>query len=452
MTQPAVQPQKPLPESSHLALTAEDLTLLFGHRLLSGLPEQAIFELLTHCSVIFLNKGDILLSPRAENHHLYLLLTGHLLVYLDAVGSPTSFPIGPGELIGEMSIIEQRKTSAYVVAHETSRLVAVHETQFWDKVGCYPDAMRSMLQMFSERMRKQNEVIRRVSEQQLKYEHLQRELAAAGNIQANILPQEFPLFPDHPQVDVFALMQPARQVGGDFYDAFALDDEHIYVAVGDVSGKGLPAALFMVRAITLLRMTLSKKKRFHNVLPKMNEMLCENNKDFTFLTLMVAMLNVKTGALHIVNGGHNAPLLAAGERPFIPLPVPKGALLGVSEKIIFEVAEYQMNPGDTLFLYTDGVTECENERQHFFSVGQMQAVLNTAVPPRTPLSLVTQLRQSLQAFAQGVPQSDDITMLALTYLGDNFHKPLGKTCCKKRRMNSSTGTVARRQWREPDGR
>jgi phosphoserine phosphatase RsbU/P len=428
MKQQPVQPQESLPESnqppippsSHLALPAEDLTLLLGHQLFSGLPEQAILELLTSCPIIFLNKGDVLLSPGIENHHLYLLLAGHLRIYLDAVDSPTSFHIEPGEFIGEMSIIEQRKTSAYVVAHETSRLVAIHEDQFWGKVGSFPGAMRTMLRMFSERMRKQNEVTRRVGEQQLKYEHLQRELAAAGNIQANILPQEFPLFPDHPQVDVFALMEPARHVGGDFYDAFALDDEHIYVAVGDVSGKGLPAALFMVRAITLLRMTLSKKKKFHTVLPKMNEMLCENNKDFTFLTLVVAMLNVKTGALHIVNGGHNAPLLAAGERPFTPLPVPKGALLGVSEKITFEVAEYQLNPGDTLFLYTDGVTECENERQNFFSVDQMQAVLNMTVPPHTPLTLITQLRQSLQKFAQGVPQSDDITMLALTYLGDDL--------------------------------
>lgn len=418
MKQSAAPPPEPLPENSHLTLTAEDLTLLLGHPLFFGLPEQAIVELLTHCPVIFLHQGEILLSPGTENHHLYLLLAGHLLVYLDAVDSPTNFHIEPGEFIGEMSIIEQRETSAYVVAHEATRLVAIHEDQFWGKVGSFPRAMRTMLKMFSERMRKQNEVTRRVGEQQLKYEHLQRELAAAGNIQANILPQEFPLFPDHPQVDVFALMEPARHVGGDFYDAIALDDDHIYVAVGDVSGKGLPAALFMVRAITLLRMTLSKKKKFHTVLPKLNEMLCKNNKDFTFLTVMVAMLNVKTGVLHIVNGGHNAPLLAAGERPFMPLPVPKGALLGVSEKIVFEVAEYQLNPGDTLFLYTDGVTECENERQHFFSVGQMQAVLNTAVPPRTPHALITQLRQALQDFSQGVPQSDDITMLALTYLGD----------------------------------
>lgn len=277
--------------------------------------------------------------------------------------------------------------------------------------------MRTMLKMFSERMRKQNEVTRRVGEQQLKYEHLQRELAAAGNIQANILPQEFPLFPDHPQVDVFALMEPARQVGGDFYDATALDDDHIYVAVGDVSGKGLPAALFMVRAITLLRMTLSKKKKFHTVLPRLNELLCANNKDFTFLTLMVAMLNVRTGTLHLVNGGHNAPLLSAGGRPFTPLPVPKGALLGISDRVRYEVAEYQLNPGDTLFLYTDGVTECEDERQHLFSVEQMQAVLNTAVPPHTPRNLIAQLRQKLYDFAQDVAQSDDITMLALTYLG-----------------------------------
>lgn len=399
-------------------LSPQDLAMLIQHQLFSGLPVSALQELLAQCPVIILHKGEILLSPGTTNHHLYLLLTGHLLVYLDTIDSPTSFHIQPGEFIGEMSIIEERKTSAYVVAHQPSRLIAIHQEQFWGKVGCYPEAMRSMLKMFSERMRKQNEVTRRVSEQQLKYELLQRELAAAGNIQANILPQEFPLFPDHPQVDVFALMEPARQVGGDFYDAAALDDEHIYVAVGDVSGKGLPAAMFMVRAITLLRLMLSKKKRFATVLARMNEMLCENNKDFTFLTLMVAMLNVKTGVLHLVNGGHHAPLLATGERPFTSLPVPKGALLGISETVVYHVAEYQLHPGDTLFLYTDGVTECENEQQHFFSEGRMQAVLNTAVPPHTPQNLIVQLRQAVKDFAQNTPQSDDITMLALTYLGN----------------------------------
>lgn len=147
-------------------------------------------------------------------------------------------------------------------------------------------------------------------------------------------------------------------------------------------------------------------------------MLCENNKDFTFLTLMVAMLNIKTGVLHLVNGGHNAPLLATGERPFTPLPVPKGALLGISETVVYDVAEYQLHPGDTLFLYTDGVTECENEQQHFFSEGRMQTVLNTAVPPHTPQNLIVQLRQAVKDFAQNAPQSDDITMLALTYLGN----------------------------------
>ena len=99
------------------------------------------------------------------------------------------------------------------------------------------------------------------------------------------------------------------------------------------------------------------------------------------------------------------------------MPVPKGALLGISDRVRYEVAEYQLNPGDTLFLYTDGVTECEDKRQHLFSVEQMQAVLNTAVPPHTPRNLIAQLRQKLYDFAQDVARSDDITMLALTYLG-----------------------------------
>lgn len=415
---PADFPQKPPSAFDDPALTQPERDALIEHQLFSGLPVPAIHELLEQCPLIFLKQGEILLSPGTANHHLYLLLSGHLLVYLDAVDSPTSFHIEAGEFIGEMSIIEERETSAYVVAHETCRLIAIHEDQFWDKVGRYPEAMRSMLKMFSERMRKQNEVTRLAAEKQLKYELLQRELAAAGNIQANILPQQFPLFPEHPQVDVFALMEPAREVGGDFYDAFALDDEHICVAVGDVSGKGLPAALFMVRAITLLRLSLSKKKRFPTILPKMNELLCENNLDFTFLTLLVVMLNVKTGMLQIVNGGHNPPLLATVKRPFTPLPVPKGALLGVSETIVYEVADYQLNPGDALFLYTDGVTECENEQQQFFSIERLQAVLNTAVSSATPHQLITHLRQALHEFAQHATQSDDITMLALTYHGE----------------------------------
>ena len=394
-----------------------DLELLAQRQLFNGIPPQYIESVLEKCPIIHLDTGDILLSPGEENENLYFLVSGHLLVFLDEIDSRTSFHIHPGELIGEMSIIEDQTASAYVVADKPSSLISIHEDILWDTVASYPRAMRNMLRMFSQRMRKQNEVTRNAIEKQLKYEQMQRELKAAGNIQANILPKEYPLFPEHPQVDVFALMKPAKQVGGDFYDAFALDDDHICIAVGDVSGKGMPAALFMVRAITLLRMSLSKTKKFRNILPKLNKLLCKNNKDFTFLTLFVAMLNVKTGQLKYMNGGHNPPFISSNGKTFQMLPMPSGVLLGFSENVSFEMGEWQLQSGDSLFLYTDGITECENKAQKFFSVEQAREVLNTAVST-TPKNLITTLQKEVATFSRGVPQSDDITMLALKYFGD----------------------------------
>lgn len=400
-------------------INQEVVALLTNHKLFVGVSEKAISKIIRGCPLIYLDEGQLLLSPGEINHHLYLLLSGQLNVCFDVVDSAASIPINPGEYIGEMSIIEERETSAFVVAQAPSRLVAIHEDQFWQKAAKYPEVMRNMLQMFSQRMRKQNQMTRRSLEQQLYLEHLQHELEAAGKIQANILPQEFPLFPDHPEVDVCAIMEPAKEVGGDFYDAFALDDDHVCVAVGDVSGKGLPAAMFMVRSITLLRMTLSKKKKFSSMMDKINQMLCENNKDFTFLTLFVAMLNVRTGELEIVNGGHNPPFVSFGGEPFRLLPMPKGALLGVSPSITFETKLVQMQPGDALVLYTDGVTESEDRQQQQFSAARAVQALNTAVPPHTPATLIKQLHDAVLDFAQDAPQSDDMTILALTYLGES---------------------------------
>jgi sigma-B regulation protein RsbU (phosphoserine phosphatase) len=260
-------------------------------------------------------------------------------------------------------------------------------------------------------------VLLKTVEQRLKYEHLQKELETAGNIQANILPQDVPLLPDYPQIDVCATMEPAKEVGGDFYDAFAVDDQHVCIAVGDVSGKGMPAALFMVRVITLLRMSLKKAKKFKSLLPKVNAILCQNNDDCMFVTLFVGLLDVTTGRLTYVNGGHNPPLFSANGNPFELLAVPKGILLGVSENAQYEIAELTLHSGDTLVLYTDGVTEAENTRQDIFSVDRARQVLGTVTKDQNITAIVKNLNDAVAQFSKGVPQSDDITMLALRYWG-----------------------------------
>lgn len=386
--------------------------------LLKDIPYHLLEPILAGCSVRHLREREVLISPGQENHYVYLLLSGHLQVYLDTDESQISFPIGTGECVGEMSIIEGRLTSAHVIAEEASRLIAMPEEVFWDELMRLPGAVRNMLGVMAQRMRKVNEVVLRTQEQRLRYEQLQQELEAAGKIQANILPKDIPLFPDHPQVEVCATLEPAREVGGDFYDAIALDSRHIYIAIGDVCGKGLPAALFMVRAMALLRTTLSNPDVFESVLPAVNQMMCQNNPDSTFVSLFVGLFDVKSGRLTYMNGGHNPPFFARRGDTFKLLTMPKGTVLGVYEEARYEVAELIFKPGDSLVLYTDGITEAENSRQEFFSTERAAEVLNRVVDADDLTVLLNTLEKSVLRFSRGQPQADDLTILALRYKGE----------------------------------
>lgn len=407
-----------LEDSAVVVQDSSDYASLANHELFRDIPLNLVAPVLAECPVQYLQQDEILISPGEENHHLYLLVSGRLQVYLNTIDSQISFPIDPGECIGEMSIIESRLTSAFVVAEEASSLVVLPEDLFWEKIVRLPGAVRNLLRMLSQRMRKHNEVTRQTLEQQLRYEHLQKELEAAGKIQANILPQDIPLFPNHPQIDVCALIEPAKEVGGDFFDAFAVDHRHIYIAVGDVSGKGMPAALFMVRVMTLLRMSLSKQSNFGSLLSVVNRILCENNDDCMFVTLFVGLLDVTTGKLIYMNGGHNPPFLSSNGKLFKLLQLPKGIVLGISEHAHYEVAELTMQPGDTLVLYTDGVTEAGNAQQEFFSVERTRDILAGSAGEDIT-TIVKTLQDAVAQFSKGLPQADDITILTLRYLGNS---------------------------------
>lgn len=390
--------------------------VLSRQKLFQGIPPRQLEAILRSCSVRYLTGGEVLIHPGQENHYLYLLISGRLQVCLDTADSQTGIPVEPGNCIGEMSIIDGRETSAYVVAEQDCTLLLLPDSVFWEKFMPIPGAARNLMQVLTNRMRKDNQLMLDNLAQQLRFEHLQKELATAGKIQANILPQEIPLFPYHPHLDVCAVLNPASEVGGDFYDAFALDEEHVCLAVGDVSGKGMPAALFMVRVVTLLRMSLAKDRSFATVLPEINRILCENNADCMFVTLFVGVLNVTSGQFVYVNGGHNPPLFARHNQPFAPLPMPKGMLLGVFEQARYPVAEITLRPGDAIVMYTDGVTEAENTQKAVFSEARTVEVLSSDSPSRETTQLVKSLEEAIRHFSKGQPQSDDITILALRYL------------------------------------
>jgi phosphoserine phosphatase RsbU/P len=411
----------PMLESPHYSKV--DFGVLHLHALLRNLPAGVLQALVEKCHTVTLAAGDVLLKPGDANHTLYFLLSGQLQVHLDSRDSGNSFPIDPGEVIGEMSIIEHRKVSAWVVGEQPSTLLAMPEQVFWEEFLTIPQATRNLLGLLISRVRKTDAVLAKELERKVRYEVLQRELQSAARIQTSILPNLRPLFPNHPQVETHAVIRPAREVGGDFFDAIAINDHCLCVAVGDVCGKGLPAALFMVRVITLLRICLLREQNPAAILPAVNRLLCEANEEFMFVTLGVALLDTTTGKLTYLNGGHNPPFLSTKGQPFGLWPPPEGPLLGFDPDAKFSVTERLLQPDDMIVLWTDGVSEAENQHHEQFSVERAAQALGQSLPATDVAGMVQNLEKAVAKFAGEAEQSDDITILALRYRGEHGISP-----------------------------
>ncbi len=256
--------------------------------------------------------------------------------------------------------------------------------------------------------------LRRVEQQRL--DNLQHELDMAAQVQKNMLPMNFPLYPQCTEFDVFASMVPAKQIGGDFYDVFLINDNKLFIAIGDVSGKGISAALHMAQCVAHLRMLSLHDSRPHKVLRKLNNLLCENNDSGMFITLCCGVLDVLTGEFIYSNAGHNPPLSNVTNDYFEFMPVPKSIVLGYMKDVKYTSLTVQLNPGHTVFLYTDGVTEAENKQQNMFSDDRLLNLLVTS--GETDAQKIIQLvNTEINQFTEGSEQSDDITMLTLHYFG-----------------------------------
>jgi sigma-B regulation protein RsbU (phosphoserine phosphatase) len=247
-------------------------------------------------------------------------------------------------------------------------------------------------------------------------ERIESELKIANEIQASMLPRIFPPFPDRKEFEIFATMDPAKEVGGDFYDFFFVDKNRLCFLIGDVSGKGVPAALFMAITKTLLKTEALRGLSPDEILIRVNKILYPDNEACMFITVFCVILNIETGRLHFSNAGHNPPLILATEKGFEFIEVPKGFVLGPMENVKFERGELILKPDDIIFLYTDGVTEAMNPQDKLFSPERLKACLSN-LKERDIKDIVNGIRREIQIFSEGTLQSDDITMLALRYKG-----------------------------------
>ena len=250
----------------------------------------------------------------------------------------------------------------------------------------------------------------------LEKERIGAELAMATRIQANSLPKEFPPFPDRTEFDIFASMTPAKEVGGDLYDFFLIDGDHLGLVIGDVSGKGVPAALFMMLSSSLIHHAAMRELSPAKVLETVNAQICERNPEEMFVTVWLGVLEISTGRLTAANAGHEFPALKNPDGSFELFKDRHGFVIGGMAGMRYRQYEIHLEPGSKLFVYTDGVAEATNSSEELFGTDRMIAALRQG-ENGTPEEILAAVDASVQEFVGAAPQFDDLTMLCLQYNG-----------------------------------
>lgn len=246
-------------------------------------------------------------------------------------------------------------------------------------------------------------------------ERIQGELNVATKIQMGMLPKIFPPFPDHNEFDLFAMLEPAKEVGGDLYDFFFIDDDHLCFTVGDVSDKGVPAALFMVITKTLIKTIAQNKRGPAETMTELNGILCSENPNTMFVTLFIGILNIRTGEIKYSNGGHNPPIVINKKEVYYKKGI-SGPVVGVIENIEYKELSLKLQSEDLFFLYTDGVTEAKDLDEVMFSDNRLLQEIK-AVRGRGVEDTVKKIMSKVKEHAGQAPQSDDIAMMMIQFNG-----------------------------------
>ena len=278
-----------------------------------------------------------------------------------------------------------------------------------DEIQTLADSFRSLTQRMKEYIRD----IQAITSER---ERIEAELTLSARIQNSMLPNIFPPYPSRPEFDIYAKMNPARQVGGDFYDFFMIDEDHLCLVIADVSGKGVPAALFMMISKMILQNCAKMCSTIPEILEKTNELICDNNPEEMFVTVWIGILEISTGKLTAANAGHEYPIIMQPGEQYELLRDKHGFVLGAMEEVKYKEYEVMLRPGARVFIYTDGLTEASDPDNKMFGTERMLDSLNR----RTDASLMEVLQgiqNDVDAFARGSVQFDDLTMLCLEYKG-----------------------------------
>lgn len=274
------------------------------------------------------------------------------------------------------------------------------------------DEIEMLAEAFADISAKTQTYIKHITDITAEKERIETELELATRIQADMLPSIFPPFPDRQEIDIFATMDPAKEVGGDFYDFFLIDDDHLAMVIADVSGKGVPAALFMMMSKILVSNNTMLCHFPNEVLERVNDQICKNNEEDMFVTVWLGILTISTGHVIASNAGHEYPILKTRDGEFWIMKDKHSFVIGGMSDIKYRMYEFDLERGGALFLYTDGVPESTNADNEQFGSARMLEVLNSE-PEADTHKLLDNMYYAVRNFAGDAPQFDDITMMAV---------------------------------------
>lgn len=398
--------------------------------LFRDVPSAELFKLVKELPVEGYQAGSYLFKEGDAGKSLYVVVDGALEIVLGADSSDEMLlrTCGPGEYIGEMSLIlPEGKRTASVRAKVETRTWVMGQVKFKQILQRWPMIAYSMVRILSQRLEATNETsfrdlteknhqlqkaydeLKAAQEQLIEKERLERELQVAAEIQLSILPDVLPVLKGF---NFGARILPARRVGGDFYDVFSIDQHTAGVVIGDVADKGVPSALFMARAHALIMAEADTGRTPGEVLGLVNRHITHLEKSAQFVTALYGLMNASTGKFSFARAGHEPPLILMPDGTVQRIPHGPGMSLGLWDEITLDERSVPLEPGSTLVLFTDGMTDCRDPKGVSFGLERLKSTLR-GLGGLSAQDVCDQLFETLKRYQQGAPQDDDLTLVAI---------------------------------------
>lgn len=404
--------------------------LLANIPIFHDLPISELEHLQSTMQVRYLQPGEILFREGEIGRHFYVIADGQLEILMGAE-TPEELVlnvISTGEYLGEMSlIVPDGERSATARARVETILLSMSRDEFTALLKHHPLLAKAMVSVLSERLESTNvatfrdlteknralqkayDELKAAQEQLIEKERLERELQVAAEIQLSILPT---VLPSHTSCDFGARILPARQVGGDFYDVFHVDENKVAILIGDVTDKGVPAAIFMARSHALIIAESDSSKDPEQVLKRVNAHITKLEKTSQFVTVTYGIMDINSYQFTYARAGHEPALLLEADGKVTRIPHKPGMAIGLWNDITLDVDTIMLPPNATLFIYTDGMTDCRNPAGEAFGLENTTRTLAQAVD--MPAQGVCDfMLKSLQTYQSNAPQDDDITLVAI---------------------------------------